>query len=128
MHGNGGEIDGDRSDDRLDAETARELNLLLDAMGVELARRVEVRGARRPWIAWSGLGALAAAALAALTLIGPGDLADSGGAGPAPGDDAPASGGEGVPAPGLDVEAPGPFLVFPTSDEDITVIWLLGEG
>jgi hypothetical protein len=111
---------------QMEAEERAELEALgrlLDDMSAEVANRVERRVGKRRWIIGSGAGAVAAA-VATLAVLG---TLETGGLGS--GD--PGAGGATAAAEfdaGLDVEAPGPFVVFPTSDENITVIWLLGEG
>lgn len=109
--------------ERGDREAMADLNRLLDAMGAEMANRFERKEHRRPWLAWTG-GVGAAAAVAAAVWFGaPGTRL------PMDGDGSPAEGAtESALDAGLDVEASGSFVVFPTSNEDITVIWLLGEG
>jgi hypothetical protein len=104
-------------------EAKADLDRLLDAMGAELASRLERKTRRRPWLAWTG-GMVAAAAVAAAVWFGsPGTRLQ------VDGDGSPAEGAtEAALDAGLDVEASGSFVVFPTSNEDITVIWLLGEG
>lgn len=104
-------------------EAMADLDRLLDAMGAELASRLERKRRRRPWLAWTG-GMVAAASVAAAVWFGsPGTRLQ------VDGDGSSAEGAmEAALDAGLDVEASGSFVVFPTSNEDITVIWLLGEG
>lgn len=125
-----GDLDGIAEEDctaRRNAERiardARNMNAVLSAMAgqvsegvpgiadgqvVPLRRRFEWR---RPVVAVA-----AAAAIAAVTLVG-GEEGDEDG-------DRFASAAPSMIS-GMDVEADGPFVVFPTSDPDIAVVWLL---
>ena len=107
---------------------ARNMNSLLSAMAnrlsesspvVENAQAVPLR--RRPAGGWRTMVPLAAAAaIAALVLMRGEGIEESGGpdnlAGAPPATNMMAE---------MDVEADKPFVVFPTSDPDIAVVWLL---
>ena len=106
----------------------RNMNSVLLAMAEALSERLptpihgEAGPARRrtAW-RWDTLVPLAAAAvIAALILVRGGETgADSESFIPPPESRAPSMVSE------MDVEADGPFVVFPTSDPDIAVVWLL---
>lgn len=87
---------------------AEGLEPLLDALGDAMAERIRTRRRRR-LIGGSGLVLAAAAAVATLVLVTVDQEA------------APT----GPPDAGLNVESSRGFVVFPTSRDDITVIWLM---
>ena len=112
-----------RSADRI-ARDARNMDAVLSAMAERVGERLPTpihgRGApthRRPARTWRTAAPLAAAAAVAALLLTHGD--ESG------------EGGDPVPSPEpsmvseLNVEADRPFMVFPTSDPNIAVVWLL---
>lgn len=119
---------GERATARRIARDMRNMNALLEEMAVRASERVRTLedglGApalRRPaWKRWTWTPLAAAAAVAALVLVR-GQGADQGGglessAGVPPATNMMAE---------LDVEAEKPFVVFPTTDPDIAVVWLL---
>ena len=85
----------------------------LAAMPPELATPVRRRPAWRRWT----VGPLAAAAVVAALILLPGGVIEEGGAPPTSPPRSMVS--------EMDVEADRPFVVFPTNDPDIAVIWLL---
>ncbi len=116
-----------RSAERIARDT-RNMNAVLSALADQMSDRLPtpIHGkaapaGRRPAWRWQTVAPLAAAAaIAALILVGGGE-----------------TGGDGellIPPPAsratsmvseMDVEADRPFAVFPTSDPDIAVVWLL---
>ena len=119
---------GERATARRIARDMRNMNALLEEMAVRASERVPTLedglGApalRRPaWKRWTMAPLAAAAAVAALVLVR-GQGADQGGglessAGVPPATNMMAE---------LDVEVEKPFVVFPTTDPDIAVVWLL---
>ncbi|MCY3679363.1 MAG: hypothetical protein F4Z31_16240 [Gemmatimonadetes bacterium] len=110
------------------ARDTRNMDAVLAAMAGQMSEGLQAveggRGAlarRRATWRWRAAGTLAAAAVAAaLILAGDEGIEDSG--------EPIASAGEShTPSmmAEMDVEADGPFVVFPTSDPDIAVVWLL---
>ena len=110
------------------ARDARNMNAVLSAMADQVSERVPTpihakaaSARRRPAWRWQAVAPLAAAAaIAALILVRGGET----------GDDVATL----IPPPEsrmrsmvseMDVEADRPFAVFPTSDPDIAVVWLL---
>lgn len=106
----------------------RNMDAVLAAMAEQIAEGLPAaedgRGAlarRRAAWRWRAAGTLAAAAVAAALILGRDEpIGDSG---------EPMSAAGAPRAPSMmaemDVEADGPFVVFPTSDPDIAVVWLL---
>ena len=97
----------------------RELSEGLPAMPPEHAAPVQHAapvGRRRAWRRWT-LGPLAAAAVAAALLLLPNGAIEEDGVPPT----SPAR----SMVSDMDVEADRPFVVFPTNDPDIAVVWLL---
>ena len=119
---------GEREAAKRIARDMRNMNALLEEMAVRASERVPslVNGfgapaLRRPaWKRWT-MAPLAAAAAVAALILARGLGTDQGG-GLEPSASAP-------PATNmmaeLDVEADKPFVVFPTTDPDIAVVWLL---
>ncbi|MYB04765.1 MAG: hypothetical protein F4Y07_13385 [Gemmatimonadetes bacterium] len=119
---------GEREAARRIARDMRNMNALLEEMAVRASERIPtlVKGLgapalRRPaWKRWTLAPLAAAAAVAALILVRGQGTDQSGGlessAGAPPTTNMMAE---------LDVEADKPFVVFPTSDPDIAVVWLL---
>ena len=116
-----------RSADRI-AQDARNTNAVLSAMAERVGegvpapiRRPAVSAQRRPSRRWRAVVPLAAAAaVAALILARSGETGEEGGPLiPPPSARTPSMVSE------IDVEADGPFAVFPTSDPNIAVVWLL---
>ena len=125
-------ISGRDSEERRSAERiardARNMNAVLSAMADQVSERVPTpmhgRTAptpRRSAWRWRTVGPFAAAAVvAALILLRGGENGeDSASLIPPPESRAPSMVSE------MDVEADRPFAVFPTSDPDIAVVWLL---
>lgn len=124
----------------LDATTLGELDRALDARAENLAGRVllpgEEQAPRR--LALAGALALACAAVVAVLWVGgpgswrlaptdPSTLEPSAGSRPDPaGDEVP--GRDGVPSLAADVSSPHPFVLMPTRDPDITVVWILDSA
>ncbi|WP_419165389.1 hypothetical protein [Candidatus Palauibacter sp.] len=122
---------GSNARGRRDAERIsrdeRNMHAVLSAMANQLseglppvphqsATPVERRGLRRRWT----VGPLAAAAVvAALILLPDGAIEEV--------DGPPASPARSMVSE-MDVEADRPFVVFPTNDPDIAVVWLLSPG
>ena len=104
--------DGDvgHFEDQPSAEVIRDLDFLLSGVGGELALGVErrARKKRRRTYALAGAAAIAVASLMILP--------DPPGTPPPP-----------PPNIGLNVESSRPFVVMPTSRDDLTIIWLLNE-
>ncbi len=110
------------------ARDERNMDAVLAAMAGQMGEGLQgVEGGRgglarrRAAWRWRAAGTLAAAAVAAaLILAGEEGIEDSG---------EPIASVGAQPAPSMmaemDVEADGPFVVFPTSDPDIAVVWLL---
>ena len=71
---------------------------------------------RRPWRRWTAGPLAAAAVVAALLLLPDGAIEEV--------NDPVASPPRSMVSE-MDVEADGPFVVFPTNDPDIAVVWLL---
>ena len=92
---------------------ANQLSDGLPAMPPEHATPVRRRPAWRRWT----VGPLAAAAVVAALILLPGGVIEEGGAPPTSPPRSMVS--------EMDVEADRPFVVFPTNDPDIAVIWLL---
>ncbi len=106
----------------------RNMDAVLAAMAEQMGKGLQVVEGGREALArrraawrWRAAGTLAAAAVvAALILVGDDGIEDR----------SDPSASAGTPrAPSMmaemDVEADGPFVVFPTSDADIAVVWLL---
>ena len=116
-----------RSAERI-ARDARNMNAVLSAMADRVSERlptpIHAKAAparRRPTWRWQAVAPLAAAAvIAALILVRGGKMGDSDQLLiPPPESRVPSMVSE------MDVEADRPFAVFPTSDPDIAVVWLL---
>ncbi|MYA34473.1 MAG: hypothetical protein F4164_07510 [Gemmatimonadales bacterium] len=91
----------------------------LPAMPAEHAAPVEhvaPLGRRRAWRRWT-VGPLAAAAVVAALLLLPNNAIEEGGV--------PRTSPARSMVSDMDVEAGRPFVVFPTNDPDIAVVWLL---
>ena len=125
-------ISGRDSEERRSAERiardARNMNAVLSAMADQVSERVPTPmhgrtapAPRRSAWRWRTVGPFAAAAaVAALILLRGGENGeDSASLIPPPESRAPSMVSE------MDVEADRPFAVFPTSDPDIAVVWLL---
>ncbi len=130
-----GDLDANESPDAGEREAAKRIardvcnmNALLEEMAVRASERVPALedglGApalRRPaWKRWTMAPLAAAAAVAALILVRGQGADQSGGL----------ESSAGVPPTTnmmaeLDVEADKPFVVFPTTDPDIAMVWLL---
>ena len=116
-----------RSAERI-ARDARNMNAVLSAMADQVSDRLPMpihgRAAparRRPALRWQTVAPLAAAAaIAALILVRGGETGRDGEFLIPP----PASRTTSMVSE-IDVEADRPFAVFPTSDPDIAVVWLL---
>jgi len=110
------------------ARDARNMDAVLAAIAGQMGEGLSaVEGGRETAVRqkavwrWRAAGTLAAAAaVAALILVGDEGIEDSG-------ESIASSGGSHTPSmmAEMDVEADGPFAVFPTSDPDIAVVWLL---
>ena len=130
-----GDLDSNASLDAGERETVeaiardmRNMNAVLAAMADRASERLptsagELGAAARgqpAWKRWAWAPLAAAAAVAALILVRGQGTDRSGG---------PASSAGAPPATNmmaeLDVEAEKPFVVFPTTDPDIAVVWLL---
>ena len=106
----------------------RNMDAVLAAMAEQMGEGLQVveggRGAlarRTAAWRWRAAGTLAAAAVvAALILVVDEGIEDTG-------EPAVSAGAPRAPSmmAEMDVEADGPFVVFPTSDPDIAVVWLL---
>ena len=112
-----------RSAERI-ARDVRNMNAVLSAMGEQVGEglhdmtdgQVVPLRCRPAWRGRAAVGLAAAAAVAALVLVGSDENEEDGGRlAPA----APSMVSE------MDVEADKPFAVFPTSDPNIAVVWLL---
>ena len=110
------------------ARDARNMNAVLSAMADRVSERVPTPihakaapARRRPTWRWQAVAPLAAAAaIAALLLVRGGETGENGELLiPSPESRMPSMVSE------MDVEADRPFAVFPTSDPDIAVVWLL---
>ncbi len=116
-----------RSAERI-ARDGRNMNAVLSAMADQVSDRLPMpihgRAAparRRPALRWKTVAPLAAAAaIAALILVRGGETGRDG----EPFIPPPASRTTSMVSE-IDVEADRPFAVFPTSDPDIAVVWLL---
>lgn len=106
-----------RNMDAVMTTMARRMSEKLPA--ADLGQVAPPRG-RTAWKRWT-LGPLAAAAAVAALILVPGDGTEQGG-GPDPSAGAPRT--PSMMAE-MDVEADGPFVVFPTNNPDIAVVWLL---
>ncbi len=106
-----------RNMDAVLTATAQRMSEKLPA--VDLGRVAPPRG-RTAWKRWT-LGPLAAAAAVAALILVPGDGTEQSGA---PDHSAGAPRTPSMMAE-MDVEADGPFVVFPTNNPDIAVVWLL---
>lgn len=92
-----------------------ELDRLLAGMGTALATQSERRARRRALaFRWVPTAAVAAG-VALLAWAGPWRTTSERGSAPE------------TASADWDVEAPGPFAVFPTNDANVVVIWLLNE-
>ncbi|WP_420614804.1 hypothetical protein [Candidatus Palauibacter sp.] len=112
------------------ARDERNMHVVLSAMANELSERlpdptvdpaIPVQGPtaparRHPSWKWTAGPLAAAAIIAALLLLPNGTIEEVGGPLPSP----PRS-----MVSEMDVEADRPFVVFPTNDPDIAVVWLL---
>ncbi len=123
---------GGRRDTERIARDERNMHAVLSAMANELSERlpgpmvdpatpvqgptVPVRRHRHPSWKWTAGPLAAAAVVAALLLLPNGAIEEVGGPLPSP----PRS-----MVSEMDVEADRPFVVFPTNDPDIAVVWLL---
>lgn len=125
----GGDLDSsERQNAERIARDERNMDVVLAAMAGQMDAELPVAeggpGAlarRRAAWRWRAAGTLAAAAaVAALILVGEEGIEDSG---------EPVVSADASHTPSMmtemDVEADGPFVVFPTSDPDIAVVWLL---
>ena len=110
------------------ARDARNMNAVLSAMASQVSEGLPtpIHGqaapaGRRPTWRWQTVAPLAAAAaIAALILVRGGEFREDGEPLiPPPASRVPSMVSE------MDVEADRPFAVFPTSDPDIAVVWLL---
>ncbi|MDE2804319.1 MAG: hypothetical protein OXN18_04130 [Gemmatimonadota bacterium] len=118
----------ERQDAERIVQDARNMDAVLAAMAGQMGEGSPVveggRGAparRRAAWRWRAGGTLAAAAVvAALILVGDERIEDSG-------EPIASAGAQRAPSmmAEMDVEADRPFVVFPTSDPDIAVVWLL---
>lgn len=116
-----------RSAERI-ARDARNMDAVLTAMAQQMSHKlpavdlgqVASTGRRTAWKRWTLAPLAAAAAVAALILV-PGDGTEQSG-GPDPSAGAPRT--PSMMAE-MDVEADRPFVVFPTNNPDIAVVWLL---
>ena len=107
------------------ARDERNMNALLSAMATRIGNDLpagmpvpEGAGGRR-WRWWTAGSLAAAAAVAALILARGGEIGDDDGVPAPPATEAPSMIAE------IDVEADGPFAVFPTDNPNIVVVWLL---
>ena len=116
-----------RSAERI-ARDAQNMNAVLSAMADRVNERVPTPihakaapAGRRPTWRWQTMAPIAAAAaIAVLILVRGGEIGEDGELLiPPPESRAPSMVSE------MDVEADRPFAVFPTSDPDIAVVWLL---
>lgn len=115
------------------ARDERNMHAVLSAMANEVSERLpdpvvdpaapvhgpaarSAPGRRRPSWKWTAGPLAAAAVVAALFLLPTGAIEDAAGPLPSP----PRS-----MVSEMDVEADRPFVVFPTNDPDIAVVWLL---
>ncbi|MDE2982335.1 MAG: hypothetical protein OXU74_14180 [Gemmatimonadota bacterium] len=130
LDGAGGEDSPARRDAERIARDVRNMDSVLAAMAGQMGdgpSEVEdglatPRRRRAAW-RWRAAGTLAAAAgVAALILARGGGIEDRG-------DSITSAGAPLAPSmmAEMDVEADGPFVVFPTSDPDIAVVWLLNS-
>ena len=119
--------EGRRSAERI-ARDARNMNAVLSAMAEQVSGRLPtpIHGkaeptTRRPATRWQTVAPFAAAAaIAALVLVRGGETAEEVATQiPPPESRLPTMVSE------MDVEADRPFAVFPTTDPDIAVVWLL---
>lgn len=109
------------------ARDERNMDAVLAAMAGQMGEGLPEVGGGRGALArrraawrWRVAGTLAAAAAVAALILTRGDGTDRNGPDPSAGAPrAPSMMAE------IDVEADGPFVVFPTSDPDIAVVWLL---
>ena len=115
-----------RSAERI-ARDAQNMNAVLSAMADRVSERlptpIHAKAAparqRLTW-RWRTVAPIAAAAIAALILVRGGEVGENGELLiPPPESRIPSMVSE------MDVEADRPFAVFPTSDPDIAVVWLL---
>ena len=114
---------GRRDPERI-ARDERNMHAVLSAMANEVSGRlpatppehVEPVGRRPAWRRWA-VTPLAAAAVVAVLLLLPGDAIEESGV--------PLASPTRSMVSEMDVEADGPFVVFPTKDPDIAVVWLL---
>ena len=110
------------------ARDVRNMDAVLTAMAQQMSQKppamdlgqVAPPRGRTAWRRWT-LGPLAAAAAVAALILVPGDGTEQSG-GPDPSAGAPRT--PSMMAE-MDVEAEGPFVVFPTNNPDIAVVWLL---
>ena len=115
-----------RSAERI-ARDAQNMNAVLSAMADRVSERLPTPlhgtaapARRRPTWRWQTVAPLAAAAaIAALILVRGGEIGENGEPLIPPESRVPSMVSE------MDVEADRPFAVFPTSDPDIAVVWLL---
>ena len=128
LDSNAGLDAGERETARRIARDMRNMNAVLAAMADRASERLPTSAGglgapalRRPaWKRWTWAPLAAAAAVAALILVRGQGTDRSGG----PGSPAGAPPATNMMAE-LDVEAEEPFVVFPTTDPDIAVVWLL---
>lgn len=131
-------VDGREASERRRAERiardARNMNAVLSAMAEQLSEGLTVKESgeaadlgravpsprRLIWRSRTMVPLAAAAAIAALILVRSGGIEESSG----PGASAGATHTPSMMAE-MDVEADRPFVVFPTGDPDIAVVWLL---
>ena len=95
-------------EDQPSAELIRDLDLLLTGVGGEMALGVERRVRRRRQRTYAGAGAVAIALV--LWMVLPDRVGT------------PPTTPRGL---GLNVESSRPFVVMPTSRDDLTIVWLL---
>ena len=110
------------------ARDERNMDAVLAAMAGQMGEGLQVGEGGREGVArrraawrWRAAGTLAVAAVAAaLILVGDEGIEDRG-------DPIASAGAPRAPSmmAEMDVEVDGPFVVFPTSDPDIAVVWLL---
>lgn len=110
------------------ARDGRNMDAVLAAIAGQMGEGVPVEGDERAVLArrrvawrWRAAGTLAAAAAVAALILARGEENENSG------EPIASAGAQRAPSmmAEMDVEADRPFVVFPTSDPDIAVVWLL---